>query len=125
MPVTRAESEVTAPIRATSVKRAYGPGPVTTCCRRAGADYSSGSFLAAARVFSPRGQESGWSARSRAAARTNELDAGWRRKIIEGEEGGWLRLDCRGSRVGPGVWRAGGALQHPTRATPAGWRPPL
>src|SRR6185312_8361379 len=41
---------------------------------------------------------SSWSARSRAAARTNELDAGKRRKIIEGEEGGWLRLACQGSR---------------------------
>ena len=30
---------------------------------------------------------SSWSARSRAAARTNELDAGKRRKIIEGGEG--------------------------------------
>ena len=36
---------------------------------------------------------SSWSARSRAAARTNELDAGKRRKIIEGGEGfgcGWI-----------------------------------
>ena len=37
--------------------------------------------------------ESSWSARSRAAARTNELYAGKRRKILESEEGsfrGWL-----------------------------------
>ena len=67
---------IAAPIRATSVKRAYEPGPVTLRAPPGWADYSSGSFLAGARVFSPRGQGSGWSARSRAAARTNELDAG-------------------------------------------------
>ena len=45
-----------------------------------------GVFLAAAQSF-PVLEESSWSARSHAAARTNELDAGKRRKIIEGEEG--------------------------------------
>jgi hypothetical protein len=85
-----------APIRAISVKRAYGPGPVTTRGRRAGLiillDPSSQlPGLLAARPGS------GWSARSRAAARTNELDAGKRRKIIGGGEGlgcGWA---CQGS----------------------------
>jgi len=47
----------------------------------------------------PRGQGSGWSARSRAAARTNELDAGKRQEILKSEEG-WLRLDCQGSCAG-------------------------
>src|SRR5262249_16693032 len=43
-------------------------------------------FLAVARSAAAR-EESSWSARSRAAARTNELDAGERREILEGEEG--------------------------------------
>src|SRR5260370_42630787 len=115
MPVTRAESEVTAPIRATSVKRAYGPGPVTTCCRRAGADYSSGSFLAGARVFSPRGQGSGWSARSRAAARTNELDAGKRREIIGGRGRGRFRLGLSGLWACCGGVGGGGVSPGPCR----------
>ena len=75
---------------------------------------------------SPRGQGSSWSARSRVAARTNELDAGERRKIIEGEEGtgrGWI---VRGRVLVPGAggrsgltsthpappWRAGGCHDH-------------
>ena len=80
-------SLISAPIRATTVKRAYGSGPVATSCRPGWADCSSGSFLAGAGVVSPRGQGSGWSARSRAAARTNELDAGKRREILESGEG--------------------------------------
>ena len=81
LPIRRA-----APIRATVVKRAYGPGPVTNPRRRAGLTIlldPSSQLL----VLPSRGQGSGWSARSRAAARTNELDAGKRRKILEGEEG--------------------------------------
>ena len=58
---------------------------------------------------------SSWSARSRAAARTNELDAGKRRKIIEGEEGGWLRLDCQGSRAGSRCVAGGVVSQAPIR----------
>jgi hypothetical protein len=39
---------------------------------------------------------SSWSARSRAAARTNELDAGKRRKILEGEEGAGYGIGLSG-----------------------------
>ena len=60
---------------------------------------------------------SSWSARSRAAARTNELDAGKRREIIESEEGGRLRLAYLGVvlRV-PGAWLAEWSRKHPSGA---------
>jgi hypothetical protein len=78
------------------------------------ADCSSGSFLAAARVFPPCGLGSSWSARSRAAVRTNELDAGRRREILEGEEGLPAVLAMRGRVRVPGV--AGGVVsQAPIR----------
>ena len=64
---------------------------------------------------------SSWSARSRAAARTNELDAGKRRKIIEGEEGfgrGWI---IRGRVRVPGAgWRSGLTSTHPAPRQCAG-----
>jgi len=53
------------------------------------------------RVFPPRGRGSSWSARSRAAARTNELYAGKRREIIGGEEGP------------AAVWLIGGRVRVP------------
>jgi len=58
-------------------------------------DCSSGSFLAAARSAAAR-PGSSWSARSRAAARTNELDAGKRRKIIKCEEGSYYVVSYAG-----------------------------
>ena len=103
---TRARRTRFGPIGATSVKRAYEPGPVTTRAAGLGLTILLDSFLAGARVFSPRGQGSGWSARSRAAARTNELHAGERRKIIGGGEGGRLRLACQGRVLVPGAWLA-------------------
>ena len=107
-------SLIAAPIRASLVKRAYGPGPVTTSCRPGWADYSSGSFLAGARVFPSRGQGSSWSARSRAAARTNELDAGKRREILEGEEG-LVAVGLSGSRAGSRCVAGGVVSQAPIR----------
>ena len=54
--------------------------------------------------------ESSWSARSRAAARTNELYAGKRRKTIEGEEGSYCGLavwaGCSRCVAGGVVWQA-------------------
>jgi len=65
-------------------------------------------------VFSPRGQGSSWSARSRAAARTNELDAGKRREILKSEEGpvavGLSGVVCWFPVRG---WRSGLASTHP------------
>ena len=92
-----------APIRATVVKRAYESDPVTMRAAGLGLTVLLDPSSQLPGVFSPRGQGSSWSARSRAAARTNELDAGKRRKIIEGEEGGlvadWLmRGSCACSR---------------------------
>ena len=70
-------------------------------------------------VFSPRGQGSGWSARSRAAARTNELDAGKRRKIIEGEEGASCGIGlCEGRVRVPGARLAEWSHKHPSGAAP-------
>jgi hypothetical protein len=67
-------------------------------------------------------QESSCSARSRAAARTNELDAGKRREIIEGEEGpvcgsGLLGVACVFPVRG---WRSGLASTHPAPHQRAG-----
>jgi hypothetical protein len=60
----------------------------------------SAGFPRSCRISCRRaGRGSSWSARSRAAARTNELDAGKRRPIIEGEEEPLTR-----GRPGLGVW---------------------
>ena len=57
---------------------------------------------------------SSWSARSRAAATTDELDAGNRRKIIEGR-GRFLRGVVYAGRVrGPGAWLAEWSHKHPS-----------
>jgi hypothetical protein len=58
---------------------------------------------------------SGWSARSRAAARTNELDAGKRRKIIGGGEGFVCGLAYAGSRAGSRCVAGGVVSQAPIR----------
>src|SRR4029077_18768901 len=79
------------------------------------ADCSSGSFLAAARVFLPRGRGSSWSARSRAAARTNELDAGKRREIIEGGGGSFAVWLMRVRVLFPGALASGVVSQAPIR----------
>jgi len=101
-------------MRATIVKRAYEPGPAATCCRPGWADYSSGSSSQLPGSSRRAARGSSWSARSRAAARTNELDAGKRRKIIGGEEGfgcGWLvRYRVRVPGAG---WRSGLTSTHP------------
>jgi hypothetical protein len=76
-----------APIRATVVKRAYESDPVTMRAAGLGLTVLLDPSSQLPGVFSPRGRGSSWSARSRAAARTNELDAGKRREILESEEG--------------------------------------
>ena len=77
---------IAAPMGVTVVKRPWRSGPVTCV-------FSSGLGLTVFRDL-PRScpghaavwEVSSWSARSRVAARTNELDAGERRRII-GERG--------------------------------------
>jgi len=54
----------------------------------------------------------GWSARSRAAARTNELEADERRRIIESGEGPFM-LAFEGCVVVPGRWLAEWSRKHP------------
>ena len=103
-----------APIRATSVKRAYGPGPVTTRAAGLGCLFfwilpRSCPGLLAARPGS------GWSARSRAAARTNELDAGKRPKITGSGEGGRLRFGLCGVACGFRCVAGGVVSQAPIR----------
>jgi len=65
------------------------------CCRRAGLtvlqDLPRGCLVCVAVR-----QGSSWSARSRAAARTNELDAGERRTIMDSELAGRLRRSPAG-----------------------------
>ena len=69
-------------------------------------------------------EESSWSARSRAAARTNELDSGKRRKIIEGEEGAGCGLAYQGRVLVPGAWLAEWSHKHPSGAAPTCGRLP-
>jgi len=66
---------------------------------------------------SPKG--SSWSARSRAAARTNELGAGQWRQIIGSGEGGRVRLAYQGRLPVPGAWLAEWSRKHPSGAAPA------
>jgi len=64
-----------------------------------------------------------WSARSRAAARTNELDAGKRRKILKGGEGlvaGWI---VRVRVLVPGAWLAEWSHKHPSACSTPETRP--
>ena len=58
-----------------------------------------------------------WSARSRAAVRTNELDADERRPIMEGEEGPFM-LGCEGLVSVPGMWWAEWSHKHPFGSPP-------
>ena len=66
-------------------------------------------------------EESSWSARSRAAARTNELDADERRTIMDSEEGSFV-LACEGGRALSPAWLAEWSRKHPFGAAPALWR---
>jgi len=73
-----------------------------------------GIFLAAAWSHVAVREGSSWSARSRAAARTNELDAGWRRRIMRSGED----LSCGVLRVlvlSP-AWLAQWPGKHPSGA---------
>ncbi len=60
---------------------------------------------------------SSWSARSRVAARTNELDADERRRIIGSEEG-FLSCWWRGVVGVPGAWWAEWSRKHPFGVSP-------
>ena len=64
---------------------------------------------------------SSWSARSRAAARTNELDADQRRRIIGSGERIPFVLACEGRVAVPGVWLAERSRKHPFGMPPL-WR---
>ena len=66
--------------------------------------------------------ESCWSARSRAAARTNELDAAKRWHIIGSEEGFLVVFFERVVLGVPGVWWAEWSHKHPFGVVPAGGR---
>jgi hypothetical protein len=107
-------------MRATVVKRAYGPSPVTSVRCRAGLTVlvdlpRSCPGLPVAR------QGSSWSARSRAAARMNELDAGERREIIGEREGSLCGFGLCGGRVLVSRCLAGGVIsQAPIRHLRAG-----
>ena len=61
-------------------------------------------------------EESSWSARSRGAARTNELDADERRRIIGSEEESFpVWLFMKGRVLVLGVWLGGVVSQAPIR----------
>ena len=100
-------------MRALVVKRVHEPDPVTTR-RRAGLTVLLDPFSQLPVLPAVR-PGSSWSARSRAAARTNELDAGKRRKIIEGRGRVRLRLAYEGVACLFPVrgWRSGLASTHP------------
>jgi integrase len=107
-----------APIRATTVKRAYGSGPVATCFRPGWADCSSGSSSQvpgssrrAARVKLER------PAAAQRRGRTSLTPASGGRSS-RARKGGWLRLDCQGSRAGSRRVAGGVASQAPIRRRP-------
>ena len=81
-----ADARLAAPMWATGVKRAWRFNPVTCVVSPGWPDCSSGSSSQLPGHVAVR-EESSWSARSRAAARTNELDADERRTIMDSEEG--------------------------------------
>ena len=89
-------------------------------CRRAEPDCSSGIFFAAAWVHVAVLKGSSWSARSRGAARTNELEAAQRRRIIGSGEDPCC-AGCEGVVVHPRPgWRSGLASTHPAPRERAG-----
>jgi hypothetical protein len=99
-------------MRATDVKRARGFNPMTFMVSPGWRDCLSGIFLVAARGHAAAQEGSCWSARSREAARTNELDADERRLIIGSEEGS-IPAGCEGSHVPGRGWRRGLTSTHP------------
>ena len=122
----RSQGTICAPMGAFAVKRrgcltwwpvALGPPGWGDCC--------CGFSLSLPVCAAAPGPVSSWSARSRAAARTNELDAGKRRPMIGSEEEPSGIWGCRG-RAGwvgfPGDVLAGGVVSHaPIRRLPR-WR---
>ena len=66
-------------------------------------------------------ERSRWSARSRVAARTNELDADERRTIMDSEEGPFV-LVYQESCLSP-AWLAEWSRKHPFGVRPAGPAP--
>ena len=72
----------------------------------------------------PHQEGRGISARSRVAARTNELDADERRRIIGGEEESFPVWLYEGSCAVPGVWQAEWSRKHPSGAAPVSRRAP-
>ena len=83
-----------APIRATTVKRAYGSGPVATSCRPGWADYSSGSSSQvpgsarrAARVKLERPQPRSKAAKLRVWRVCRGCLIGWRVEAVSAEAG--------------------------------------
>ena len=107
---------ISAPIRAIGVKRHDGSDPVACVVSPGWPDCSSGSSSWLPGYVAVR-EGSSWSARSRAAARTNELDADERRTIMDSEEGS-LRAGLWGVVVVPGV--AGGVVSQAPIRRPAG-----
>jgi hypothetical protein len=103
------------PMRATGVKRAWNFSPVTCMVSPGpGPDCSSGSFSQLPGHVALR-KGSCWSARSRVAARTNELDADERRGIIGGEEESFPVWLYGGSCAVPGGVAGGVVSQAPIR----------
>jgi hypothetical protein len=103
------------------VKRAYWPGPVTLLAIAGLGGTVACGFSSSLPVCAIVQAVSSWSARSRAAARTNELDAGKRWPIIEGEEepaGGWRMR--KGDLAAPVRGWVGVVSHAPIRHLPGG-----
>jgi hypothetical protein len=117
----KASGPSAAPIRASGVKRAYDIGPVAL---RSVAGLGLTGFRDLPRsclIHVAVLEGSSWSARSRAAARTNEVEVGDRRRIMRsGEDSFLLRFEGRGAVAGVAggvVWlapirRRAGARRH-------------
>jgi hypothetical protein len=104
------DAHIAAPMGATVVNRACESGPVTCVCRRAGRTIFR-DLPRSCPVTSPCGRGPVGDAGSRAAARTNELDADERRQVIGSEEGSFR---AGGGVAGvPGAWWAEWSRKHP------------
>jgi len=88
-----------------------------TWCRRAGLTVLQ-DLPRSCLVYVAVREGSSWSARSRAAARTNELDADERRTIMDSEEGCPFVLVYGGACMSP-AWWAEWSRKHPFGGRPA------
>ena len=116
--ILKHDALISAPIRATTVKRAYGSGPVATSCRPGWADCSSGSSsqVPGSSRRAARGQ-AGAPAAAQRRGRTSLTPASGGRSS-EARKGSVAVGFVRGRVLVPGAWLAEWSHKHPSGAAP-------